>query len=94
LKNVAPNADICFPKIEKIAYFADGMRILTNTAIHLSWKTIYRIMIRYIAVREKYVQINFSVFNVLLFIVSDADRVMRKSKSLILDPLGLHPAEA
>jgi diadenylate cyclase len=29
-----------------------------------------------------------------MFIVSDADRVMRKSKSLILDPLGLHPAEA
>ena len=29
-----------------------------------------------------------------MFIVSDADRVMRKSKSLILDPLGLHLAEA
>ena len=29
-----------------------------------------------------------------MFIVSDADRVMRKSKSLILDPLGLHPAGA
>lgn len=29
-----------------------------------------------------------------MFIVSDADRVMRKSKRLILDPLGLHPAEA
>jgi len=29
-----------------------------------------------------------------MFIVSDVDRVMRKSKSLILDPLGLHPAEA
>jgi DNA integrity scanning protein DisA with diadenylate cyclase activity len=29
-----------------------------------------------------------------MFVVSDADRVMRKSKSLILDPLGLHPAEA
>ena len=29
-----------------------------------------------------------------MFIVSDSDRVIRKSKSLILDPLGLHPAEA
>ena len=29
-----------------------------------------------------------------MFIVSDSDRVMRKSKSLILDPLGLHPAKA
>lgn len=29
-----------------------------------------------------------------MFIVSDSDRVMRKSKSLILDPLRLHPAEA
>ena len=29
-----------------------------------------------------------------MFIVSDSDRVMRKSKSLILDPLSLHPAEA
>jgi DNA integrity scanning protein DisA with diadenylate cyclase activity len=28
-----------------------------------------------------------------MFIVSDSDRVMRKSKSLILDPLGLHPAK-
>jgi len=29
-----------------------------------------------------------------MFIVSDSDRVIRKSKSLILDPLSLHPAEA
>ena len=29
-----------------------------------------------------------------MFIVSDSDRVMRKSKSLILGPLGLHPADA
>ena len=29
-----------------------------------------------------------------MFIVSDSDRVMRKSKSIILDPLSLHPAEA
>ena len=29
-----------------------------------------------------------------MFIVSDSDRVIRKSKSLILDPLGLHPAAA
>ena len=28
-----------------------------------------------------------------MFIVSDSDRVLRKSKSLILDPLGLHPAK-
>ena len=28
-----------------------------------------------------------------MFIVYEADRVMRKSKSLILDPLGLHPAD-
>ncbi|UCE54832.1 MAG: diadenylate cyclase [Desulfobacterales bacterium] len=29
-----------------------------------------------------------------MFIVSDSDNVMRKSKCLILDPLILHPAEA
>ena len=29
-----------------------------------------------------------------MFVVSDSDNVMRRSKCLILDPLGLHPAEA
>ena len=29
-----------------------------------------------------------------MFIVSDSDNVMRRSKCLILDPLGLHPVEA
>ncbi len=29
-----------------------------------------------------------------MFIVSDSDRVLQRSKCMILDPLGLHPAEA